>query len=51
MYTELIGFADREEMWGKEESKMTSRLITLVPGYIFDPFIEFEKVGQRIPLR
>lgn len=30
---------------------MTSRVITLVPGYIFDPFTEFEKVGHRMLLR
>lgn len=47
--TELLEFADRLEMWGKGGIKMTSR--ALIPGYIFDPFTEFEKVGQRISQR
>lgn len=49
--TELIGFVDRLDMWGKGGIKMTSRVMALVPGYIFDPFTEFEKVGQRISQR
>ena len=46
--TELIGFADRLAMWGEGGIKMTSRVRALLSEYIFDPFIEFEKVGQRI---
>lgn len=51
LHTELIGFADRLEMWGKGRIKMTSRVMVLVPGSIFDPFTEFEKSGQKIPQR
>lgn len=53
LYRELIGFAKRLEMLGPggKEITLNSRVLALVPGYIFDPFTDFEKAKWKISIK